>query len=327
MRLFLYILIELVLLPWQLLATIVYSFRVWFKTNPVRISGTANEVAISRLVMHQAGTRSDEPTRRLIPHLPAFDPVVTWLFGSFGLASRWSGYIVSWAAYPVSRPSTFYSMIGQRTEFYDRLLTESIDPDGQQKVKQVVILGAGWDTRAWGILADSDVRIFEVDMPHTQQAKRAAVEASGLDVERVVFVESDLVEKTWLQVLIEQGFDPTLPSFILWEGVTTYLPIEAVNATLHEVGQLASGTGIAFDYISQEVLNAEPPFAKLGKAVGKGIKFYSNERFLSGVSTKPPARRHIELLVSAHGLELAEHELFGPEYKSFGGLVLAIRRN
>lgn len=326
MRILLFVLIELVLLPWQILAVIVYSFRVWFKTNPARISGTANEVANSRLVMHQAGTRRDEPTARLIPYLPAYDPVVTWLFGSIGLACRWSGYIISWAAYPVPRPSTINTMIGHRTEFFDRLLTEAIVPNGDQEVKQVVILGAGWDTRAWGMLADSEARIFEVDMAPTQQAKRAAIKAAGLAVERVTFVESDLVEKTWLQALSEQGFNPALPTFILWEGVTLYLPVEVFDTILREVSQLAPGSRIAFDYLSQEVLKAEPPFEMLGMVIKKGIKFYSNELIINGISTRPPVRQHIEQLVTAHGLELAEYELFGPEDKAFGGLVLATRR-
>ncbi len=144
MRLLLFVFIEIWLLPWQILAILVYTYKVKSKTNPEKISGTANEILSARLIMHRAGTREDEPSARLAPHLPAYGPAVAWLFGSFGLASRWSGYAISWAQYPVPRPSTMNAMVGHRTEFFDRLLSEAIDSKGQAPVKQVVILGAGW---------------------------------------------------------------------------------------------------------------------------------------------------------------------------------------
>ena len=272
MRLLLFVFIEIWLLPWQILAILVYTYKVKSKTNPAKISGTANEILSARLIMHRAGTREDEPSARLAPHLPAYGPAVAWLFGSFGLASRWSGYALSWAQYPVPRPSTMNAMVGHRTEFFDRLLSEAIDSKGQAPVKQVVILGAGWDTRAWGLLAGSDVRIFEVDMPPTQAAKRAALDEAGLPQERVTFVETDFVEKTWLQALTERGFDSALPTFFLWEGVTYYLPIDAVETTLREVSRLAPGSRIAFDFFSQELIDAEPPFEKIGKRMQRGKK-------------------------------------------------------
>ena len=91
MRLLIFIFIEFWLLPWQILAILVHSFKVMRRTNPAKISGTANEVLNARLIMHTAGTRPDQPTARLSPHLPAHGTVIAWLIGIFGLASRWSG--------------------------------------------------------------------------------------------------------------------------------------------------------------------------------------------------------------------------------------------
>ena len=107
--------------------------------------------------------------------------------------------------------------------------------------------------------------------------------------------------------------------------MTYYLPIEDVEATLHQVGQLAPGSRIAFDFFSHELIDAKPPFEKLGKRMHWAMKFYVNEPFRSGISTTPPARRHVEQLVTAHGLELTDYEPFGPEDEAFGGLAMAIR--
>ncbi len=325
MRFLLFIFIEIWLIPWQILAILVYSYRVMRKTNPAKISGTANEVISARLVMRRAGTRIDEPTARLAQHLPAYGPVVAWLFGSFGLAARWSGYALVWAQYPVQRPSTLNGLVGHRTEFLDDLLTEAVDPAGQTPVRQVVILGAGWDTRAWGMLSGADVRIFEVDMAPTQRVKRAAIEAAGLALDRVTYVETDFVQKTWLQALTEHGFDPELPTFFLWEGVTYYLPIDAIESTLREVARLAPGSRIAFDFFSEELNEAKPPFEKLGKRMRKAANIYfPHEPLRSGISTQPPARAHVQKLVEGQGLELVEYEHYGPEDKAFGGMALAV---
>ena len=324
MRFLLFLFIEIWLIPWQVLAILVYSYKVMRKTNPAKISGTANEIISGRLIMHRAGTRGDEPTARLAPHLPAYGPAVAWLFGSFGLAARWSGYDLVWAAYPVRRPSTLNALVGHRTEFLDRLIAEAIDAKGPTPVKQFVILGAGWDTRAWGMLSGSDVRVFEVDMSPTQSAKRAAIEAAGLALDQVTFVETDFVEKTWLQALTEHGFNPELPTFFLWEGVTYYLPIDAVESTLREVARLAPGSRIAFDFFSEELVEAKPPFEKLGKRMRKAANsFFPNEPLRFGVSTQPPAREHVQKLVEGQGLELVEYEPYGPEDKAFGGMALA----
>ncbi len=129
--------------------------------------------------------------------------------------------------------------------------------------------------------------------------------------------------------MTEQGFDPKLPTFILWEGVTMYLDDEAVEATLRQVAQLAAGSRIAFDFMSRELVRAEAPFVWLGRAVKFGITFY-NEHFLFGISTHAPARDHVQGLVTSQGLELAEFEPLGDDRDGnvpFGGLALAVRRD
>jgi O-methyltransferase involved in polyketide biosynthesis len=49
-------------------------------------------------------------------------------------------------------------------------------------------------------------------------------------------------------VLLEAGFDATLPAFFGWLGVVPYLTLEAFRATLTAIAQLPAGTGLCFDY-------------------------------------------------------------------------------
>ncbi len=236
--------------------------------------------------------------------------------------------------FPGVRPSTLMSMFSHRSDFFDRMFAEATDPDGEHPVRQVVVLGAGWDTRLYGSLEDGgveddNVRFFEVDMPPTSEAKRTALARAGISVDHVTFVETDFNQKSWFQAATEQGFDPTLPTFILWEGVTMYLDDEAVEATLRQVAQLAAGSRIAFDFMSRELVRAEAPFVWLGRGAKFGIKFY-NERWLFGISTNAPAREHVDRLVTSQGLELAEYEPLGEDRDGkapIGGLALAVRRD
>jgi len=134
MRLVLFLLLELVMLPLQLLAVIVYTIKIRRKTSPANISGTANEPLFTRLMMHKAGTREDEAAVRLAPHLPALGPVVASLIGTLGLAFRWTGYRTKWIAYPTARPTTMMSFLTHRTEFFDRLMADALDPKGEHPV-------------------------------------------------------------------------------------------------------------------------------------------------------------------------------------------------
>ena len=325
-RVFIFVLIEVVLAPFQLLALPWYTFKLWRYNIPKGISGTAYEPLFARMIMHEAGTRKDTAAVRLARHLPALSPAIATLFGSLGLASRWSGYRGAVFAFPAARPSTLYSMVAHRTDFFDRVLADATDPDSRLPVKQVVVLGAGWDTRAYGSLEDTELRIFEVDTPATQEAKRNALSRVGVAAEHVTFVETDFNQKSWFPAITEQGFDPMLPTFILWEGVTMYLNDEAVEATLRLV---PPGSRIAFDFLSRELVHAEAPFEKLGKRIHRSMKFYG-ERFLFGISTQAPARDHVHRLVTSQGLELAEYEPFGEERATkipIGGLALAVRRD
>ena len=72
----------------------------------------------------------------------------------------------------------------------------------------------------------------------------------------ITFVETDFNQKSWLDTLIEAGFDRTITTFILWEGVTMYLSEEAVLETLKLVATLPEGSEIAFDYFSREFINS-----------------------------------------------------------------------
>ena len=253
------------------------------------------------------------------------------------LAARWSGFRGSFLAYPGPRPSTVMTFISHRTHFFDNAVAATAAADSP--IRQFVVLGAGWDTRSYGPLPDGAhlrapagrdsgeaLRCFEVDEPPTQAAKVEALRAAGVDSGHVVFASTDFNQQSWLASLKEHGFDPDLPTLILWEGVTMYLDDAAVDKTLGEVAGLAPGSRIAFDYLSRELVFGRKPFVLLGNYAKYAMKAFYGESWLFGISTAAPARERAREFIEVRGLEPRSFEAFGGEAERgspLGGLIVA----
>jgi len=127
-------------------------------------------------------------------------------------------------------------------------------------VRQVVILGAGLDTFAYRAATTPPVTIWEVDHPATQAWKRDLLATAGIEAPaHLNFVAADLAREPLESALAAAGFDAHAGAVFSWLGVTQYLKVEDVFATLRYVaGVTATGGGITFDYsIAPGLLN--PP--------------------------------------------------------------------
>ncbi|MGH9745038.1 MAG: class I SAM-dependent methyltransferase [Candidatus Acidiferrales bacterium] len=116
--------------------------------------------------------------------------------------------------------------------------------------KQYVILGAGLDTFPYrNPYGDAELRIFEVDYPATQEWKRSALSAANIPIPAsLTFAPVDFERQTLSAGLRRVGFDPGVPTFFSWLGVTMYLSEDAVMSTFAFVASTPPGGGIVFDY-------------------------------------------------------------------------------
>lgn len=141
-----------------------------------------------------------------------------------------------------------------RTRFIDEAVIDAVD----RGVRQVAILGAGLDTRAHRLpaLRRNGVKVTEFDFPDTSRRKRAALAAAGL-TGGAQLVAVDLSREELRPLLERSGFDLSLPIFFIWEGVSMFLPADAVRGTLDVVAALPPGTAIVFDYVLDAVVSGE----------------------------------------------------------------------
>ena len=120
-------------------------------------------------------------------------------------------------------------------------------------VGQYVVLGAGLDSFAYRGGLARRVRVFEVDHPASQEAKRAALAAAEVAVPgNVTFVAADLAADSLRGSLAAAGFDLSAPAVCGWLGVTMYLEQDAIAATLAAIAGLAPGSEVIADYLLPE---------------------------------------------------------------------------
>ena len=116
---------------------------------------------------------------------------------------------------------------------------------------QLVILGAGYDGRAWRLNELAGVKVFEVDHPATQGEKRARVAELPPAIGTVSFVSIDFERESLGSVLERAGHDRSSPTCWIWEGVVMYLTREAMRSTLAGIAKRsASGSTLIVNYHS-----------------------------------------------------------------------------
>ena len=143
------------------------------------------------------------------------------------------------------------SILLSRAKYAEGCLERSMG----EGVSQYVILGAGLDSFAFRrpeLL--EKLLLFEVDHPATQAHKRQRLAELGwAQPANVHYLPVDFTRQGLVARLADSPFDPRLPTFFSWLGVTYYLPREAVLATLRGIAQVArSGSSIVFDYLDCE---------------------------------------------------------------------------
>lgn len=135
-----------------------------------------------------------------------------------------------------------------------------------QGTRQLVLLGAGLDARAWRMPSLGEVTVFELDHPDTQAFKREGTQGLRPLAREVRFCSIDFERQTIPEALGEHDFDPKAPSVWVWEGVTMYLSLEAIDATLDAVAELAApGSRLAMTYLPREYAS---PFLRTVGEVG-----------------------------------------------------------
>jgi methyltransferase (TIGR00027 family) len=162
-----------------------------------------------------------------------------------------------------------------RTRFIDDCLEEALNAD----IHQLVILGAGYDTRALRFEALRETAtVFELDHPATQKAKLDRIKHYlETDLSHVRYVPIDFSKEDIAEKLDTCGYDDQLKTLFIWEGVTYYIPAQAVDRTLQFIRRhSAFQSSVVFDYFPATVVDGTTHLAE-ARALRKGLKSIGEE--------------------------------------------------
>jgi len=157
--------------------------------------------------------------------------------------------------------------VAARARHFDEVITLA----AKTGLEQLVILGAGYDTRAYRIGEFKDrVRVFELDHPDTQRVKKEKIaEIFGRLPEDVVYVPVDLESPDFGRALLESGYSPEKKTLFVMEGVVLYLTPGAVDRILSfVVDNSGKHSAVLFDYPA-ETGDADSPTTDIREELGK----------------------------------------------------------
>lgn len=140
-----------------------------------------------------------------------------------------------------------------RTRFIEEHMQRALE----QGATQVVILGAGFDTRAYRFVELlKDKTVFEVDYRSTQEIKKRRLAEASIAIPPFVhFAEIDFKKDALADVLSNAGYKASERTFFIWEGVSMYLSESAVRETLRAISSYsAPGSSIVMDFAGQAMI-------------------------------------------------------------------------
>ena len=195
--------LQMLFLPLGLVGVLLVVYKQMIVSKRLGSSQTAVEVLNGRWTMHVFGIRKDEAAEKLTRALPNASTVGLWL----ALFPLWVKYKISqrYFAYPrlpKEGDETIADLMIARTIYFDRIIDRLSDD-----AEQFVVLGAGYDTRAYGALKSRGFTFFELDQIETQSMKIERLGKADIDASHVKFVSVDFTQDNVFDKLKDSGYD------------------------------------------------------------------------------------------------------------------------
>jgi methyltransferase (TIGR00027 family) len=224
-------------------------------------SGQASRTSILVAAARALGARDPDPAVRNPDYLAArlIGPVERQLIAAHPMSAALDEDYATAREKPEIGGIT--NMLLARTRFIDEHLEKAV----ANGARQVVILGAGLDSRAYRFrdLLEG-CAIFEVDYAATQQFKQQRLGEIAVEIPpNITYVEIDFQHETLGGALSRAGYRGDEKTFFIWEGVSMYLHEDRVRETLRFIAQSRSGSSLVMDFAGQLLIGFLDRFPEL----------------------------------------------------------------
>src|SRR5262245_24440433 len=195
-------------------------------------------------------------------------------------------------------------MVKTRTRYFDDVLDAQIAAG----IEQVVILGAGLDTRAVRKQSPG-VRYFEIDDPATMELKRRCYANAGMKPD-VKLIPGDYVQDGLIDLLWSNSFEFDRPTYLIWEGNVMYMPLANDKHTMLQLKRNVKQFWLSFDYLSESIIT---------KTTGDASLTILAESFAAMDAPWVSGIDEIDGLARELGLRVLENATTGELYRKYRG--------
>jgi len=304
-QIILYILLQIIFIPFAIIGLIDAIYKEMGKSKKLGVSFSAIKALQYRWIMHYFNTRLDPLSVAFTKKFPCESHFGLWsIFGALIISQRLFGFTTRLGKLVESGEETLGSTAGIRVLMFDKIMEKYVD-----EMEQIVIPGAGFDLIALRFTKGKKVKVFELDQVNTLNVKVETLKKADIKHDWITYIPVDYSNESWVDKLLEAGFDKTKKTLFLWQSVSLYLEADIVKETLRKMADLCvDGSIISQDFYSKAFMSGET--SKIAKRQMSMIeKMGEPGKFGIDMSNDPKAA--VESFLKECGLKMAEINQFG----------------
>ena len=246
-QIILYTLIQIIFIPFAIIGIIVAVYKEMGISKKLGVSFSAIKALQYRWMMHYFNTRPDPISVAFIKKFPCESHFGMWsIMGPLIISQRLFGFTTRLGKLVEPGEETADSTAGIRVLMFDKVMEKYVD-----EMEQIVLPGAGFDLMTLQFTKGKKVKVFELDQVNTLNVKVETLKKAGIEHDWITYIPVDYANESWVDNLLEAGFDKTKKTLFLWQSVSLYLEADIVKENLKEMADLCvDGSIIAQDFYS-----------------------------------------------------------------------------
>ena len=304
-QIILYIAIQTIFIPFAIIGLIDAVYKEMRKSKKLGVSFSAIKALQYRWIMHYFNTRPDPLSVAFTKKFPCESHYGLWsTFGALIISQWLFGFTTRLGKLVEPGKETLDSTAGIRVLMFDRIMEKYV-----YEMEQIVLPGAGFDLIALHFTKGKKVKVFELDQVNTLNVKVETLKKAGIKHDWITYIPVDYSNESWVDKLLEAGFDKTKKTLFLWQSVSLYLEADIVKETIRKMADLCvDGSIIAQDFYSKAFALGE--YSKTAKRYMSIIeKMGEPSKFGIDMSNDPKAA--VESFLKECGLKTTEYIQFG----------------
>jgi methyltransferase (TIGR00027 family) len=304
-QIILYIPIQIIFIPFAMIGIIYGIYKEMVNSKKLGVSFSAGQALQYRWFMHYFDTRPDPLSVAFTKKFPCESHFGLWTtMGALIISQRLFGFKTRLSKVAEPGKANLAAISGSRVVTFDKIMEKYVD-----EMEQIVLPGAGFDLIALHFTKGKKVKVFELDQVSTLNVKVETLKKAGIKHDWITYIPVDYANESWVDKLLEAGFDKTKKTLFLWQSVSLYLEADIVKETLRKMADLCvDGSIIVQDFYSKAYSLGE--YSKIAKRnmslierMGEPCKF--------GIDMSNDPKAAVESFLNECGLKMTEYTQFG----------------